>query len=221
MKKYIFLITLFGVLTGRMAAQSVTVDAKIDSLQIFIGEQAKITLEVSTDADKRAIFPVYTDTIVKGVEVIDVAKPDTQYLNDKKRLLIKQEYTITSFDSALYYLPPMQVLVDNKPYLSKALALKVYSVPLDTLRFYGPKPVMAAPFVWKDWYGVIACGILLIPFGFLLVYLIMRIFDNKPIIRKVKVEPKLPPHQLAMKEIERIKAEKVWQRGMQRNIILI
>lgn len=216
MRKIIFLITLLGLLTGRMAAQSVTVDAKIDSLQILIGEQTKITLEVSTDADKRAIFPVYTDTIVKGVEIIDIAKPDTQYLNDRKRLLIKQEYTITSFDSALYYLPPMQVLVDNKPYLSKALALKVYSVPLDTLRFYGPKPVMAAPFVWKDWYGVMACGILLIPFGFLLVYLIMRIFDNKPIIRKVKVEPKLPPHQLALQEIERIKAEKVWQKGMQK-----
>lgn len=99
-------------------------------------------------------------------------------------MLIKQEYTITSFDSALYYLPPMQVLVDNKPYLSKALALKVYSVPLDTLRFYGPKPVMAAPFVWKDWYGVMACGILLIPFGFLLVYLIMRILIINQLFEK-------------------------------------
>lgn len=56
MRKIIFLITLLGLLTGRMAAQSVTVDAKIDSLQILIGEQTKITLEVSTDADKRAIF---------------------------------------------------------------------------------------------------------------------------------------------------------------------
>ena len=56
MRKIIFLITLLGLLTGRMAAQSVTVDAKIDSLQILIGEQTKITLEVSTDADKRAIY---------------------------------------------------------------------------------------------------------------------------------------------------------------------
>ena len=58
-----------------------------------------------------------------------------------------------------------------------------------------------------------ACGILIIPIGILLVYLIMRFFDNKPIIRKVKIEPKLPPHQLAMQEIERIKNEKVWQKG--------
>ena len=43
-------------------------------------------------------------------------------------MLITQEYTVTSFDSALYYLPPMEVLVDNKAYRSKALALKVYSM---------------------------------------------------------------------------------------------
>ena len=98
------------------------------------------------------------------------------------------------------------------------MALKVYSVnvPLDPEnpeQFFGPKTVMQAPFAWEDWYGLMACGALIIPIGILLVYLIMRFFDNKPIIRKVKVEPKLPPHQLAMQEIERIKNEKVWQKG--------
>ena len=43
---------------------------------------------------------------MNGVEIIDVAKPDTQLLNDGRRALITQEYTVTSFDSALYYLPP-------------------------------------------------------------------------------------------------------------------
>lgn len=216
MKRYLFLITLMVAWWGRVGAQSVTVDATIDSLQILIGEQAKIKLQVSLDTDKRAIFPVYADTLVRGVEVIDVAKPDTQLLNDGRRSLITQEYTITSFDSALYYLPPMEVLVDNKAYRSKALALKVYSVPVDTLhadQFFGPKTVMQAPFAWEDWHVSIACGILFIPLLLLLIYLIKRILDNKPIIRKVKVEPMLPPHQLAMEQIERIKGEKVWQKG--------
>ena len=217
MKRYLFLITLLVAWSGRAGAQSVTVDATIDSLQILIGEQAKIKLQVSLDTDKRAIFPVYTDTLVKGVEIIDIAKPDTQMLNDGRRSLITQEYTVTSFDSALYYLPPMEVLVDNKGYRSKALALKVYSMPVDTLhpdQFFGPKTVMQAPFAWEDWYVSISCGILFIPLLLLLIYLIKRIRDNKPIIRKVKVEPKLPPHQLAMKEIERIKDEKAWQKGL-------
>ena len=217
MKRYLFLITLLVALAGRAVAQSVTVDATIDSLQILIGEQAKIKLQVSLDANKRAIFPVYTDTLIRGVEIIDVAKPDTQLLNDGRRSLITQEYTVTSFDSALYYLPPMEVIVDNKPYLSKALALKVYSIPVDTLhpdQFFGPKTVMQAPFAWEDWYVAIACVLLFVPLLLLLIYLVKRIRDNKPIIRKVKVEPKLPPHQLAIQEIERIKTEKVWQKGL-------
>lgn len=217
MKRYLFLITLLVALTGRAVAQSVTVDATIDSLQILIGEQAKIKLQVSLDTDKRAMFPVYTDTLIRGVEIIDVAKPDTQLLNDGRRSLITQEYTVTSFDSALYYLPPMKVIVDNKPYLSKALALKVYSIPVDTLhpdQFFGSKTVMQAPFAWEDWYVAIACVLLFAPFLLLLIYLVKRIRDNKPIIRKVKVEAKLPPHQLAIQEIERIKSEKVWQKGL-------
>lgn len=220
MRNIVFLVILSAImLVGQRAgAQSVIVDASIDSLQIYIGEQAKIRLQVTLDADKRAIFPAYPDTLVRGVEVLDVAKPDTQLLNNGQRAIISQTYTITSFDSALYYLPPMEVLVDNKPYYSKALALKVYSVnvPLDPNnpeQFFGPKTVMKAPFAWEDWYVAIAAVLLFVPFLLLLIFLIKRIRDDKPIIRKIKVEPKLPPHQVAMQEIERIKSEKIWQKG--------
>lgn len=216
MNKNIFLIVLLFLVSGRIAAQSVTVDAKIDSLQILIGEQAKVQLQVAMDVKQKAVFPVFTDTLVRGVEILETAKPDTQYLNDRQRMLITQEYTVTSFDSALYYIPPMGVKIDNKEYKSKALALKVYSMPVDTLhpdQFFGQKTVMKAPFAWEDWYGLIGCSFLALPLLGLLIYLIVRIRDNKPIIRKIKVEPKLPPHQLAMKEIERIKTEKIWQKG--------
>lgn len=217
MKKIISLIILLAVWGGKGVAQTVTVDATIDSLQILIGEQAKIRLQVSLDSDKRALFPAYRDTLVRGVEIIDIAKPDTQLLNGGKRSLITQYYTITSFDSALYYLPPMEVMVDSQTYRSKALALKVYSVPVDTLnpdKFFPAKDVMKAPFAWEDWYVAIACALLFVPLLLLLIYLVKRICDNKPIIRKVKVEPKLPPHQTALQEIERIKGEKIWQKGM-------
>lgn len=216
MNRNSFLLIMLFLLSGRAVAQSVTVEAKIDSLQILIGEQAKIQLQVAMDAKQRAVFPAYTDTLIRGVEVVETAKPDTQYLNDRQRLLITQEYTVTSFDSALYYLPPMVVTVDDKEYKSRALALKVYSMPVDTLHpdlFFGQKTVMKAPFAWEDWYGLIGCSFLALPLLALLIYFIIRIRDNKPIIRKIKVEPKLPPHQAAMQEIERIKTEKVWQKG--------
>ncbi|NDV64414.1 BatD family protein [Bacteroides sp. 224] len=216
MKKYIFLLIGLLGLSVASYAQTVTVEARIDSLQILIGEQAKIQLEVSMDSKQHAVFPQFTDTLMQGIEVLEVSQPDTQYLNNKQRLLITQEYTITSFDSALYYVQPLSVMIDEKEYKSNPLALKVYSIPVDTENpdhFFGPKDVMKAPFAWEDWWGLIAISFLAIPLLIVLIYLIIRVRDNKPIIRRVKVEPKLPPHVLAMKEIERVKTEKVWQKG--------
>ena len=94
------IITIIGLLLVGMpkANAQVTVDAKIDSLQLLIGEQAKITLEVSLDANQKLQMPVVLDTLVRGVEVLDIAKPDTQMLNEGKRMLIEQQYTITSFE---------------------------------------------------------------------------------------------------------------------------
>ena len=207
------LVAIIGLLLMGVskADAQVTVDAKIDSLQLMIGEQAKVELEVSLNANQKLQLPLLNDTLVRGVEILEIAKPDTQMLNAGKRMLVKQEYTITSFDSALYYLPPFEVLVDDMPYRSKALALKVYSVPVDTLnpdQFFGPKSIREVSIIWEDISTIFWLTLLMVALGGLGYYLYKRFKDNKPIIRKVKVEPKLPPHTLALKEIERIKGDK-------------
>ena len=207
------LVAIIGLLLMGVskADAQVTVDAKIDSLQLLIGEQAKVELEVSLNANQKLQLPLFSDTLVRGVEILEIAKPDTQMLNAGKRMLVKQEYTITSFDSALYYLPPFEVLVDGMPYRSKALALKVYSVPVDTLnpdQFFGPKSIREVSIIWEDISTIFWLTLLMVALGGLGYYLYIRFKDNKPIIRKVKVEPKLPPHTLALQEIERIKGDK-------------
>ena len=208
--KLVAIIGLLWMGVSKADAQ-VTVDAKIDSLQLMIGEQAKVELEVSLNANQKLQLPLLNDTLVRGVEILEIAKPDTQMLNAGKRMLVKQEYTITSFDSALYYLPPFEVLVDDMPYRSKALALKVYSVPVDTLnpdQFFGPKSIREVSIIWEDISTIFWLTLLMVALGGLGYYFFKRFKDNKPIIRKVKVEPKLPPHTLALQEIERIKGDK-------------
>lgn len=222
MKKILFYYgRLMSVILGLIAyalpadAQQVTVRASIDSLQLLVGEQTKIHLEVSMDADRKLRLPVIKDTLVRGVEVLDIAKPDTQKLNDDKRWLIRQDYTVTSFDSALYYLPPLEVMVDDKEYRSESLALKVYSIPVDTLhpdQFFGPKTIVEVPLQWQDIDSMVYSLILMLLFGAGCVFLIVRLKNNKPIIKIIKIEPKLPPHQEAMKHIEEIKANKNIQR---------
>ncbi|KAA6320841.1 hypothetical protein EZS27_029436 [termite gut metagenome] len=217
-KNILLIILLFIIRTAQVTAQSVIVEAKMDSMQLVIGEQTKVHLQVAAEMNRTITFPSFNegDTLVKGVEIVEIFKPDTHYLNNNQRLLIEQNYTITSFDSALYYLPPFVVKVDSAEYKSRPLSLKIYSIPVDTLHpeiFAGQKKLMNAPFEWSDWNRMIAGAFLTLPLLILLVYLIVRLRDNKPIIRKIKIEPKLPPHQSAMQEIDRIKNEKIWQKG--------
>ena len=82
-------------------AQNVTVNAEIDSCQRLIGEQAKITLEVTANSGSRIVLPTFDKEIVEGVEIVHRAEPDTQYFNDKKRIEITEVFTGTSFDSSL------------------------------------------------------------------------------------------------------------------------
>lgn len=205
----------FTLAGSPVGAQQVTVRASIDSLQLLVGEQTKIHLEVSMDANRKLQLPVINDTLVRGVEVLDIARPDTQKLNDNKRWVISQEYTVTSFDSALYYLPPLEVMVDDEKYRSESLALKVYSIPVDTLhpdQFFGPKTVVDVPIEWQDIDTMVYAFIIMLLLGAACVFFIVRFRNNKPIIRIIKIEPKLPPHQEAMKHIEEIKANKNVQR---------
>ncbi len=193
----------------------VTVDIKIDSLELYVGEQTQVTLDVSLNANSKLLMPQVNvgDTLVSGVEIVGIEKADTLLLNEGTRHLVSQRYVITSFDSALYYLPPFVVVVDGKKYESQSLALRILSIPVDTVhveRFYGPKEIMDVPFAWRDWSFIFLLSTILLLWILGLLYLYIRYRDNKPVIKIIKLASKILPHTQAMQEIDRIKAEKVW-----------
>jgi hypothetical protein len=188
----------------------VSLDVKIDSVSRLIGEQAHITLEVTCPQNARVQMPILKDTLTTGVELLEQSNPDTVDNNDIRK--ISQVYTITSFDSAVYYIPPFVVKVNGKEYSSNSLALKVMTCDVDTTRadqFFGPKEIADLPFSWDDWessiYAGIAILILLLAGG----YLFYGYRNNKPILRRIRREKKLSPHAQAMQEIERIKEDKI------------
>lgn len=204
---FIWIGALFFIV-GKLSAQSVTVEAKIDSLQILIGEQTKIHLAVNCDKGQKVQFPQLKDTLARGVEIIDVSPVRTTPLGDN-RVEHSCVYTVTAFEQNVYLISPFKVKVNQKDYQSKSLALKVLTVKVDTAhpeKFFGPKDVVDPPFAWSDWALIFWLSILFVPLAVAIVYLIVRYKDQKPIIRQIFVKPKLPPHQEAMKEIEQIKA---------------
>lgn len=213
MKRVFSILFLLSMLLIGARAQSVIVNAEIDSVQRFIGQQAKIKLVVSYDADKHLVMPDFDKELVKGVEILE-SKLDTVALNDGKRYSITQEYTVTSFDTTLYVIPPFEVRVDSTSYFSQELALAVYTFPVDTANvesFFGPKDIWQVPLEWQDVKHSVYYSILLVLFVAALVWVIISYRNNKPIIRIIKIKPKIPAHIVAINELNRIKNESDWR----------
>ena len=181
-----------------------SVEARIDSIEILMGEQAHVTLTVTAPEGAKIEFPQYkrTQQLTPGVEVVE-----TRSEGDNVQVI-----TLTSFDEKLYPLPPFKVKVNNKEIQSNNLALKVIGIDVDTThfeKFYGPKDVQDNPFLWSEWAPLFWLSVLMLVLLALGYYLYLRLRDNKPIITYVRVVKKLLPHQKAMKEIEQIKADKM------------
>ena len=69
------------------AFSQVTVNASIDSLQLFIGEQAHVKIEVSCPADGDLVMPTYPNNmLMEGIEILGEVKTNTQYLNKRKQI---------------------------------------------------------------------------------------------------------------------------------------
>ena len=208
-------LSLSIILTASVLAAlaQVSVEAEIDSIQIFVGQQAHVTLTATAKENAKVEFPQFkpTEYITPGVEVLDRQELEQQP-QDNGFVSRSMVYTMTSFDDTLYYLPPMTVKIDGKPYKSKSLALKVLTFEVDTLhadQFFGPKDVQDNPFLWSDWSLPFWLSVLMLVLLAITYYLYLRLRDNKPIISHIRIVKRLLPHQKAMKEIEQIKADKM------------
>ncbi len=122
--RILFITLLLGCFCVQQTqAQQTIVKASIDSTHLLIGQQTNIRLEVVQAKGKFVQLPVFQDTIIKGVELIAAHKPDTTDLGST--LQIKQDYLVTSFDSAIYVLPPFMVIDGTDTIRSNTLGLKV------------------------------------------------------------------------------------------------
>ncbi|MCQ2083338.1 MAG: hypothetical protein MJY58_02425 [Bacteroidaceae bacterium] len=210
MKPIRYLISFLILLAAcPVSAQNlVSVEARVDSVMLWVGEQTACHLEVSCDRGCNVDFPLFTDTIVSGLEIIPPVLTDTQYVNDGNRMVITRHYTVTCFDSALVFIPPIAVGVDGQEYLSNSMAVSflVYDIPQGQEKeIFPPKHNMGIPLAFNEIAWPLLHLILLAAALFLAVFCYRRYNDNKPIIKKIRREPKVPAHIRATQAIENLR----------------
>lgn len=213
LKKFLIIIMLVLAVALQAKSGRVYVKAAIDSIEIFIGQQAKLTVDVTADRGAKVVYPTYerAQFITPGVEVLGSTDADTALI-DNGMMTVSKTFTITSFDEKLYAIPGMKVSVDGKAYTANQLALKVIPVEVDTLhldKFFPPKDVQDNPFDWSEWSGVFWMSAIVLLLCMLCCYLAVCLKQNKPVIVRIRVIKKVLPHQKALTVIEKLRKEKL------------
>ena len=207
------IIIALGMLSSATAPAQVTVDARLDSLRMIQGQQTRLTLTVNCKQGQRIGMPSYKegDEVMPGLEVVCALRRDTTTDETGGTMRISNSYAVTSFDTAHYELPPFAITVDKDTLTTKRLRLEVYPMEVDTAnvsKFFPIKDVQQPALGWKDWKYVAINGILALLFIIIASVLFYWRRHGIPVIRILRRKPKLPPHVVAMNEIEELKENK-------------
>lgn len=234
-KKYI-LLSLSLCLGLPLLAQKATVRVTIEPSDILIGEQAVVNLEVKAPKGRTIIFPAFApgDTLITGIEVLQMEKVDTTMT---EIMTLNQKYIVTSFDSTLYHVPYMEVIDGADTLRTNDFGLKVTSpqlsdstmaylellkghqtdsIDFEKLQISDIKDIQEPPFVWTDYlsYILIALGVLVLISVIILGIYLDRKRKRTGYIFRPKVV--LPPHVIALKELDNLKERKLSQKGMEK-----
>lgn len=213
MKLRIFIL-LFSMVQIALA-QQFTVSSQLDSASIQIGEQARLRLSVAQPTNLQVSIPILSDTITKGIEIVEMVKADTISLSDS-RIQVNYDYLITSFDSGFYFIPAYTYAAAGDTLSTAPLGLSVTTVSVnpETDDIKTIKPIMDAPFYWSElftWVGYVLLAFLVV--GIIVLVLLKYVLKKKVPFIDQTPQPVIPPHIVALEKLEEIKVQKIWQSG--------
>lgn len=217
MRRWLFFLA-WVCSTSMAHAQNASVQAS--SYRIRLGEQVVLKLKAQAAKDQKLIWPELSDSLGP---YFDVVKRDTiDTLNSPGApLQLEQQVFITSFDSGMHSLPVFDFQFigaqgDTQSVLSDVLSINVLTQPVDTTKAI--KDIRGLEVVPPDYTRLIwmivgiTLAVLLVAGG---IYYYLR-------SRKPKETPKAPPAPqipawvLALKALDKVAQEALWQQGKEK-----
>jgi hypothetical protein len=212
---FLFMAVLFCLFNYNLHAQAVSVKAESDTSAILIGEQFHLTLEVAYPTGTRLSWPAIPDTFA-NFEVVKRTDPDTSAGGPK--IIQKQFFVLTSFDSGYHVIPPFTFAAtvggdtSVRFFESKPILITVNTVPIDTTRAIKDiKGQMQVPFSWKElipyFFGALFLGLI----AYLIYYFLKK--RKKDVPGPVIMTPEKPAHLIALEELKKLDEKRLWQNG--------
>jgi len=187
---------------------------------LLIGDQTVLSFKTTVPKGAKYIFPNPANPITQGVEMIGLPKIDTLSGKDGN-LELETKITLTSFDSGSYTLPPLPAYLQKPDGSIDTLwydpgKLEVTTIQIDTTSYkpFDVKDQLPYPYTVREflpWAGILVAVVLL-------VYLLRKYLKSRREKRSLFGKPVVqdPPHIVALRSLESIRARKLWQNNQEK-----
>jgi len=216
-KGFILFFFLISGFRSLFSQGEIVLKVQPDTNIIRIGEQINLSVLLKHPDNLTVDFPFIPDIIDPGLEILENSGVDT--ISSKNNIIsLQQKLTLTSFDTGFYQIQPLPFEIsfgDKKDTLySRMVPLMVLTLPLDTTNnIFDIKSQFPMKFhiseISNSYLIIIFFAVMLI-LGLTLLYIERK---NKKETGPVIKKPQIPAHIIALKELDALKSEKLWQQN--------
>ncbi len=214
-----YVILLFCISLSFSASAQEVVSSKLDKDSILIGDQIKWRSVLNLPKEMRLDTSSLFNVKVTGLELFNHRLDTLSSSNNSYN--IEATSTITSFDSGEYSVSERWLkcysgdeLVDSIKVPAQKLVVTTFQIDTANYVIHDIKPQFEYPITFKEtipWISMVL-GLLA------LAYIVFRVIKNLKRNRTVFGRPIVvdPPHIIALRELEKIRADKLWQENKQK-----
>lgn len=211
-RKSTVLLILQLILLSGIVAQSVTIQTELDTHNILPGRFANLKYIINKKAGTEIILPHFGDTLYDAIELVGKVKIDSGN-SVKEQEKLEQSIVLTAYEPGLWLIPPQPFVIKtqhgNDTVFSAASYLQVDSIAIDTTGII--RDIKNVEWIMPTLRDFIPFIIALAIMG-LVVFLILRFWPGaKKRSSKNPVVVSEPPHIVALRELDKLKAQKLWQ----------
>lgn len=217
---FLFLSLFSGKNYAQINNNMLQAHASLDTMLVLIGDHFTLQIDVDWEDSTFVQFPVFTDTVIKNIEILKDLPFDT--ISNAENKMIRKKYILTSFDSGYYHIPPIPITLrpktgDAQEIFTEPLFIFVQTMQIDSTAntIADIKKTLDTPLTLKEfiqqylpYFLIIVAAIILT----LAILWLIRRQRNRPVEHEIII-PKEEAHVVALRELDNLNSQKIWQSG--------